>query len=205
MNEDLPNPKPDPLPQLAAVFRGIKSGHHWCFGDPEYADLSGELFEDYKAFFAQLELNLHRDSRGFIYAVSDDEDYRGTDQITRFVVFTAIWVDAVADTGADIGKALFQPNQSVVDLPHLHAEAHRRILALVGINETNDIVTLLRAMERLGLLSLDGQERFSLRAAFHRLLDVCLDAKMKNSPLTPDDSSMPDDSELAGAEEGEAS
>lgn len=199
MNEDIPTPSPKPLPQLAAVFRGIKSGHHWCFGDPEYADLSGALFEDYKAFFAQLELNLHRDSRGFIYAVSDDEDYRGTDQITRFVVFTAIWIDAVADTGEDIGTTLFQPSQLVADLPHLNAEVHRRILAPLGINETNDLVTLLRAMERLGLLSLDGQDRFSLRAAFHRLLDVCLDARVKSAPV------ILDDSEAVGTEEGEES
>lgn len=169
------------LPQLAAIFRGIKTGHHWCFGDSEYADLSGERFDEYKAFFAQLDLNLHRDSRGFIYAVSDDEDYRGTDQITKFVVFTAIWVDATADTGEDIGQALFKPDQSIADLPHLNSEGHRRILALVGVNETSDLVNTLRAMERLGLLNLDGQERFTLRASFHRLLDVCLDARMKKS------------------------
>lgn len=179
MSEDLVTSTP--LPQLAAIFRGIKTGHHWCFGDPEYPDLSGERFDEYKAFFAQLDLNLQRDSRGFIYAVSDDEDYKGTDQITKFVVFTAIWVDATADTGEDIGQALFKPDQSVADLPHLNAEGHRRILALVGVNETSDLVNTLRAMERLGLLNLDGQERFTLRAAFHRLLDVCLDAKMKQS------------------------
>ena len=196
MNEDVSNPTP--LPQLAAIFRGIKTGHHWCFGDPEYADLSGERFDDYKTFFAQLDLNLHRDSRGFIYAVSDEEDYRGTDQITKFVVFTAIWVDATADTGEDIGQALFKPNQSVADLPHLNAEAHRRILALVGVNEASDLVTTLKAMERLGLLNLDGQDRFSLRAAFHRLLDVCLDAKMKN---TSDESSAVDTSASETEEE----
>ncbi len=196
MNENLSTSTP--LPELAAIFRGIKTGHHWCFGDPEYAELSGERFDDYQTFFAQLELNLHRDSRGFIYAISDDEDYRGTDQITKFVVFTAIWVDAVADTGVDIGQALFQPNQSVADLPHLNAEAHRRILALVGVNEASDLVNTLRSMERLGLLNLDGQDRFSLRAAFHRLLDVCLDAKMKN---TSDESSAADTSKTETEED----
>lgn len=66
------------LPQLAAIFRGIKAGRHWCFGDAEYADLSGERFEDYKAFFAQLELTLHRDTRGFVFATADDDDYKGS-------------------------------------------------------------------------------------------------------------------------------
>lgn len=165
------------LPQLAAIFRGIKTGHHWCFGDPEYADLSGERFEDYKAFFAQLELTLHRDSRGFIFATSDDDDYKGSDQITRFVVFTAIWVDAVADVGDDIGQTLFAPDHSAADLPHLHADAYRRNLAEVGVNTDGDLLTVLRGMERLGFLVLDAEGRFSLREAFHRLLDVCLNAR----------------------------
>jgi hypothetical protein len=30
-------------------------------------------------------------------------------------------------------------------------------------------------MSRLGLVDMDGQSRFTLRAAFNRLLDVCLD------------------------------
>lgn len=95
------------LPQLAAIFRGIKAGRHWCFGDPDYDELNSVLFDHYQAFFAQLELNLHRDARGFIYATSDDDDHKGSDQITGFVVFTVVWLDAIADAGEDIGKACF--------------------------------------------------------------------------------------------------
>lgn len=164
---------------------------HWCFGDPEYADLSGERFEDYKAFFAQLELTLHRDSRGFIFSTSDDDDYKGSDQITRFVIFTAIWVDAVADAGDDIGQTLFAPDHSVADLPHLHADAYRRNLAEVGVNTTTDLLTVLRGMERLGFLVLDTEGRFTVREPFHRLLDVCLNARPN-----------PNDEQGAGSSEG---
>ena len=164
-----------PLSELAAVFRGIKAGHHWCFGDPQYAELN-ERFDEYHAFFAQLELALHRDPRGFIYATSNDEDYKGSDQITRFVVFTSVWVDAVADEGDDIGARLFAENQHVSDLPHLNGEAHRRLLAQVGVLTAEDLPGVLKSMERLGLVELDTHGRFSLRAAFHRLLDVCLEA-----------------------------
>lgn len=167
------------LPQLAAIFRGIKAGRHWCFGDPEYDELNSVLFDHYQAFFAQLELNLHRDARGFIYATSDDDDHKGSDQITGFVVFTAVWVDAIADAGEDIGKSLFSPNQVVADLPHLRADAHRRTLAQVGILAVADLQSTLRKMERLGLVEMNGQDRFSLRAAFNRLLDVCLEAGQK--------------------------
>lgn len=168
---------PSPLPQIAAIFRGIKAGQHWCFSDPEYADLSGERFDDYKAFFAQLELTLHRDARGFVYATADDDDYKGSNLITKFVVFTAVWVDAVADEGLDIGKTLFASRQSVTDLPHLNADAHRRILEQVAIRTPGDLHDTLKSLERLGFLEWDGQERFTLRAAFNRLLDVCLNAQ----------------------------
>lgn len=173
------------LPQIAAIFRGIKAGRHWCFGDLEYDDLNGELFDQYQAFFAQLELNLHRDARGFIYATSDDDDTKGSGQITTFVVFTAVWVDAVADAGEDVGQTLFASQQLVSDLPHLRAEAHRRALAQVGIQTTGDLEKTLRSMSRLGLVDLDGQGRFTLRAAFNRLLDVCLDeARRPTNPST---------------------
>jgi hypothetical protein len=168
------------LPQLAAIFRGIKAGRHWCFGDQEYDDLNSDLFDRYQAFFAQLELNLHRDGRGFIFATSDDDDHKGSDQITCFVVFTAVWVDAAADAGEDIGKSLFAPNQVVGDLPHLRADAHRRSLAQVGILSVADLHSTLRKMERLGLVEMNGQDRFSLRTAFNRLLDVCLAAGKKS-------------------------
>ena len=168
------------LPQLAADFRGIKAGRHWCFGDAEYADLSGERFDDYKAFFAQLELTLHRDTRGFVYATADDDDYKGSNLITRFVVFTAVWVDALADEGADIGNALFAPNQLVDDLPHLNAESHRRILDQVGIRAPGDLHDTLRSLERLGFLEWNSEGRFTLRAAFNRLLDVCRNSQAQS-------------------------
>jgi hypothetical protein len=176
MNETAAAPT-STLPQLAAVFRGIKAGRHWCFGDAEYADLSSERFEDYKAFFAQLELTLHRDTRGFVYATADDDDYKGSNLITRFVVFTAVWVDALADSGADIGTALFAPNQSADDLPHLNAESHRRILDQVGIRTPGDLQDTLKSLERLGFLEWNSEGRFTLRAAFNRLLDVCLNTQ----------------------------
>jgi hypothetical protein len=186
MNETASAPT-STLPQLAAIFRGIKAGRHWCFGDAEYADLSGERFEDYKAFFAQLELTLHRDARGFVYATADDDDYKGSKVITRFVVFTAVWVDALADSGADIGSALFTPRQSVDDLPHLNAESHRRILDQVDIRTPGDLQETLKNLERLGFLEWNSEGRFTLRAAFNRLLDVCRNtqARSTESAATP--------------------
>lgn len=199
MNDTAPT---STLPQLAAVFRGIKAGRHWCFGDAEYADISGERFNDYKAFFAQLELTLHRDTRGFVFATADDDDYKGSNLITRFVVFTAVWVDALADEGADIGNALFAPNQSADALPHLNAESHRRILDQVGIRTPGDLQDTLKSLERLGFLEWNSEGRFTLRAAFNRLLDVCRNthaqanessATMQEPPAAND--SKPDDVE----------
>lgn len=163
------------LPNLPAVFRGIKSGHHWCFGDAEYGELN-ERFDEYRAFFGSLELNLHRDPRGFIYATTDESDYKGSERITRFVVFTAVWVDAAADEGADLAARLFAPHQRLTELPHLAGESHRRAMAQIGVQSVDDLRDVVRDLERLGLVEIDSQGLFSLRPAFHRLLDVCLEA-----------------------------
>ncbi len=184
------NPATDQLPRIAAIFRGIKAGRHWCFGDPEYSDLNGELFDRYKEFFAQLELNLHRDPRGFVYGTSDDDDYKGSDTITRFVVFTAVWVDVIADRGDDLGKALFAPNQTISSLPHLGADAHRRVLKEVGIETQDDLVNTLRSLERLGFTDIDSLDRFTLRPAFHRLLDVCLHSATATPPPVVDSAAV---------------
>lgn len=162
------------LPRIAEVFRGIKAGRHWCFGDPEFDELNGPLFEEYRAFFKQLELTLHRDARGFVYATSDDDDHKGSDSITRLVVFTAVWVDAAADAGRDIAGSVFAPHQTIADLPHFGSDAHRRTLKQVEITEPDHLASVIKQLERLGMAEIDSSGRFTLRAAFHRLLDVCL-------------------------------
>jgi len=195
------NSAPDDLSAVASIFRGIKAGHHWCFGDQDYTDLN-ERFDAYAAFFARLELTLHRDGRGFIFATSNDGDHKGSEQITRFVVFTSVWIDAVADEGDDIGKRLFAEKQLVADLPHLRAEAHRRVLTLVGVSSPDDLLGVLRAMERFGLVELEGQTRFSLRVSFNRLLDVCLDAGRRAE--APSEAAPPVDAPTRPAEEDRA-
>lgn len=168
------NASSPPLVSLASIFRGIKAGHHWSFGDPDYSELN-ERFDDYHDFFAAIDLKLHRDGRGFIFATSNDDDYKGSDQITRFVVFTSVWVDAIADTGGQIDTKIFTTNQYIADLPHLGGESYRRLLNQVGIASPDELQSTLKSMERLGLVEFDGQNRFSVRPSFHRLLDVCLD------------------------------
>ncbi|MBK8477269.1 MAG: hypothetical protein IPL39_13515 [Opitutaceae bacterium] len=169
---------PPPLPLLSTIFRGIKAGRHWCFGDPEYAELNGELFEAYRTFFAQLDLTLHRDPRGFVYAIDEDSDAeKGTERITKYVVLTAVWVDALADQGRDIGTAIFAQRQRVEDLPHFTTEAHRRLLNQVGIGSIDDLQNTLKTLERYGFVNWTIDGRFSPQPAFHRFLDVCLAAK----------------------------
>lgn len=192
---------PAVLPNLAAVFRGIKAGRHWCFGDPEYSDLCGELFEAYKAFFSQLNLTLHRDARGFVYATDEDsDDDKGNDRITKYVVLTAVWVDALADQGRDIGKSIFAEHQRIEDIPHLSTEAHRRLMEQVGINSADELLNTIRSLERFGFVEVDNDGRFTPRPAFHRFLDVCLAARTAAEGVTQqpaEQSSTPAPEDLA--------
>jgi hypothetical protein len=178
--------EPQQLPKIAEVFRGIKAGRHWCFSDPEFDDLNGPRFEEYRAFFQQLELTLHRDARGFIYATSDDDDHKGNESITRLVVFTAVWVDAAADAGRDIATSVFAASQTIAELPHFASDAHRRVLKQVDITEPEHLITTIRLLERLGMAEIDNSGRFTMRAAYHRILDVCLGAADETlNPTSP--------------------
>jgi hypothetical protein len=172
---------------IATIFRGIKTGYHWSFGDPEFTELESVRFEEYQAFFAQLNLKLNRDVRGFYYATSDDDDYKGSDTITRFVVFTAVWIDALADQGSDLGSSLFENHHSIADLPHFASEGYRRQCQQAGIADATELQNILRALDRLGFLTIHSDGRFQLRSSFHRLLDVCSEyrapSKAGNRPI----------------------
>jgi hypothetical protein len=180
------NPHPAvPPPMIAAIFRGIKTGYHWSFGDPEFTELESGRFDEYQAFFAQLNLKLNRDVRGFYYATSDDDDYKGSDTITKFVVFTAVWIDALADQGTDLGPPLFDNFHAIADLPHFASEGYRRQCQQAGIADAAELQNILRALDRLGFLTINNDGRFQLRAAFHRLLDVCSEYRSPTEPLAP--------------------
>lgn len=201
MNDSVPSTT---LPNLAAIFRGIKAGRHWCFGDLEYSDLNGGLFDAYRDFFGQLNLTLHRDPRGFVFATDEDaDDDKGNDRISKYVVLTAVWVDALADQGRDIGKSIFADRQRVEDLPHFASEGYRRSMEQVGISSLDELQGILKGLERQGFVDWSSDGRFTPRPAFHRFLDVCLAAKTATDGAGYDTTAADEQAGEIPAEEGQ--
>ena len=163
------------LPALRRLFDELKSGRHWSFGDEVYSELSGEKFPHYAQFFSQVGIKLESDPRGFFFATLDKDDDSATanKMATSFILFTAIWIEAIADRGLNIHAEIFQKEHQPDQLPHFSAENHRRLMAEAGMASADDLERLLGALNRMGFINLSTNGVFQVRAPFHRFLDVC--------------------------------
>jgi hypothetical protein len=163
------------LPALRKLFDELKSGRHWSFGDDAYPELSGENFPHYAQFFSQIGIKLESDPRGFYFATldKDDDSMIANKTATSFILFAAIWIEAIADRGLNIHAEIFQKEHRPDQLPHFSAENHRRLMTEAGMASPDDLERLLGALNRMGFINLLTSGAFQVRAPFHRLLDVC--------------------------------
>lgn len=173
------------LPALRKVFDELKSGRHWSFGDDVYPELSGENFPHYAQFFSQIGIKLESDPRGFFFATldKDDDAMSANKTATSFILFAAIWIEAIADRGQNIHAEIFQKEHRLDQLPHFSAENHRRLMTEAGITSPDDLERLLGALNRMGFINLLTNGSFQVRAPFHRLLDVCQEYGKPNAKL----------------------
>lgn len=163
------------LPALRKLFDELKSGRHWSFGDDAYPELSGENLAHYVQFFSQIGIRLESDPRGFFFATldKDDDAMSANKTATSFILFAAIWIEAIADRGLNIHAEVFQKEHRPDQLPHFSAEHHRRLMTEAGITSPDDLERLLGALNRMGFINLLTNGSFQVRTPFHRLLDVC--------------------------------
>lgn len=163
------------LPALRKIFDELKSGRHWSFGDDAYPELISENFSHYADYFSQIGIKLESDPRGFFFATldKDEEVVIANKTATSFVLFTAIWIEAVADHGLHIHAEIFQKEHRPDLLPHFSAENHRRLMTEAGMATPDDLERLLSALNRMGFINFLTNGAFQVRAPFHRLLDVC--------------------------------
>ena len=170
---------PVELPALRQIFEELKSGRHWAFGDEVYPELSGPNFDAYANWFSRIGIQLHRDPRGFCHATLDKEDdlpasnSPNTKTVSSLVLFTAIWVEALADRGLNIHEEIFHKEHLVENLPHLATDAHRRLMTDAGLAAPEELNRFLATLHRLGFAQPLLDNAFRVRAPFHRLLDIC--------------------------------
>lgn len=167
------------LPARRQIFDELKSGRHWAFGDDVYPELSGVKFNAYANWFSHIGIQLHRDPRGFCHATFDkDDDFLSpnspnTKTPSNLILFTAIWIEALANHGQNIHEKIFQEPHRIENLPHLASEAHRRLMTDAGLASPDELSRFLSTLHRLGFTLPLPDNTFRVRPPFHRLLDIC--------------------------------
>ncbi|MDR2674112.1 MAG: hypothetical protein LBC18_04405 [Opitutaceae bacterium] len=175
------SPSVAPLPALRQIFEELKSGRHWSFGDPVYFELFDHNFAAYADWFSQIGIQLHRDERGFCHATLDKDDdaasqiSTNTKTASNLILFTAIWIEALADSGRNIHDEIFRKPEGhrLENLPHLATESHRRLMTDAGLGTAEELNGLLKTLQRLGFATILPDDTFRIRPPFHRLLDIC--------------------------------
>lgn len=201
-------PAPDTeLPALRQIFDELKSGRHWAFGDDVYPELSGVKFDAYANWFSHIGIQLQRDPRGYCFATFDKDDdllssnSPNTKTPSNLILFTAIWIEALANRGQNIHERIFKEPHHVENLPHLATEAHRRLMIDAGLAAPDEFSRLVSTLHRLGFTQPLPDNTFLVRPPFHRLLDICQEyGRLPASPDSSDtttttpDAISPDDS-----------
>lgn len=156
------------LPMLQQVFTELRKGRHICMEDGGLFDaLSGNL-DRYQSLFSAMGLNLVFHGRGFFYL--DDESAPKSAQ--RIVLFTAILVETLDDSGVNLDMELTTIPIHPSNLPHLKHEKYQKVMAEADVRSEEDLFKVLDAMKRYGLAEPDKNGIWHFRTSAYRLLDI---------------------------------
>lgn len=158
-------------PKLARLFHLLRDGRHICLEDGDLYAALAEHTDAFTALFHALGYDLHTHRKGIYY-------FRGeatvTDTARRFALFTFILVETLGDAGRGVEEHLFTTTFPVDQLPHLRSERYRETMAELHVATPEDLVRLLKSMERFGFTEVQGDgDRVRFRRPMYRLLDLC--------------------------------
>lgn len=134
--------------------------------------------EEYREYFGQIDLELVRHSRGFVYLESSENELRsGETRLASLLLFALILIEAIGDRGESVSGWLFGGLRELSDLPHFSAqERYREHLRDLGITNTDELkLKCLKPLERLGMVEFENDTQFRFRAPFHRFVDLCIE------------------------------
>jgi hypothetical protein len=179
-----PSPLVD-LPHLARIFEALRRGRHICPRDGDLYHALHRRTESYQRLFDQLGFRLLEHPREFFY-FQDASNF--TDLSARMAVFVYILVEHLADSGAEIEKALLTRSFTYAELPHLEGERYLQYMREAGVTNGDDLVNLVRTMERFGFACRQDAHTFGFLPPVYRFLDLCMDVKKEEVPK-PEDAS----------------
>ena len=166
------------LPHLPEIFRKLRAGYHFSAADGEEFGVLRDRYEEYRDYFAQIDLDLVRHPRGFMYFESSANELRsGETRLASLLLFALILIEAIGDKGESVSGWLFGGVREVSDLPHFSTqERYREHLRELGITKTEDLkLKCLKPLERLGMVEFENETQIRFRAPFHRFIDLCME------------------------------
>ncbi|MEZ5538306.1 MAG: hypothetical protein R3F02_22090 [Thiolinea sp.] len=147
------------IPGKQEVFEALVSGKHLSLHSGELYHYLLEHKEAYQAELASLGYVLVHE-QDYFYLLSRD-DNRTNDYSHKVLVFIAIMLEFIAQTGNDMIDTLYRSRGFERDqLPHFSTERYKNYMQHLGIEDEKALHTLLRNLHRSGFIDYRESENF---------------------------------------------
>jgi len=154
------------------IFDALRRGYHLSIEDgPLYHNLKANI-EQYEQLFAALGLELCEHSEGFYYLLGTGTLSKTAQQMGLFML---ILIDSLADQPVEIEKQLLEEAFEPERLPHLRRDRYGQYMRAVGVDTHEDLLRVIKALERLGFATRAADESFQFKTPVYRFLDLCLE------------------------------
>jgi len=160
------------LPNLAEVFEALRRGKHISARDGELFHALKKHESLFEPLFSKLGFKMVHHTHDFFYFL-DTSNF--TDLSSKMAVFMFILVESLADQGDTVEDTVMTRRFDFKDLPHLQGERYQTYMREAGITTTEDLVAIVRTMERFGFARRMDAETFCFDVPIYRFLDLCMD------------------------------
>lgn len=159
------------LPFLDQIFETLQSGKHISFQDGDLYFAVQDKPDDYTQLFAALGFELISHQKEFYYfRLRGKANNDSTKQLALFIFLLIEHLDSRVD---DLESALLEERFYIETLPHLKTERYRELMREVKVNDASGIQSVIKNMEKYGIVTTHNSSSFSFRSPVYRFLDIC--------------------------------
>jgi len=170
------------LPNLAEVFEALRRGKHISARDGELFHALKKHESLFEALFSKLGFKMVHHTHDFFYFL-DTSNF--TDLSSKMAVFMFILVESLADQGDTVEDTVMTRRFDFKDLPHLQGERYQTYMREAGVTTPDDLIAIVRTMERFGFARRMDAETFCFDVPIYRFLDLCMDMASQAANAEP--------------------
>lgn len=162
------------LPQLKDIFDKLRQGAYITHEQGTLHAALAEHYEEFKAYFEPLGLNLVRHPRDFFYFHTETAE--GTPpaaSLAPIAVFCFILIEAAANEGRSVEEYLLTERFTLDSLPHLKSDRYKAHMRAVEVDDEAGLRKLVKSMATKGWAEYAADDSFRFLRPFHRLFDKC--------------------------------